>query len=471
MTVTTRPRARYLALLGVLPLALAACSGGSESGNSEPTEETTAEETAAAPTEEASVSPRIVITYDGGLQVLDATTLERISDIPLDGFNRLNAAGDGRHVLVSTTGGFQVLDAGTWAEPHGDHGHYYTADPVLTDVVFAAEMPGHAVAHEGRIALFDDGTGHIVVQDSDTVGEGVADDARELTLPEAHHGVAVELMDGSLLVTDGNEDERSGVRVLDADGEEIAATDDCPGVHGEATAADEAVVIGCEDGVVIYADGELTKVDSPDEYGRIGNQAGSEASPIVLGDYKVDPDAELERPTRVSLIDTRTGELELVDLPSSYTFRSIARGDDGEALVLGTDGSLHVIDPESGELVRSIEIMDEWEESVVWQDPRPAIRVLDGTAYVTDPATNEIHAVDIETGEVWNTASLEVTPNEIAIASGDLPHEHAEGEHEEGHADEEDEHAHEEDEHAHEDGESGEGHEGHDHDEHGHEDE
>ncbi|SEE63284.1 zinc metallochaperone AztD [Ruania alba] len=465
MTLSTRPRgARYLALLGALPLVLAACGSdaGAGSDTAEPTDEPTVEETMAAPTEEASVSPRIVITYDGGVQVLDATTLELVSDLPLEGFNRLNAAGDGRHVLVSTTGGFQVLDAGTWAEPHGDHGHFYTAEPMLTDVIFAAEKPGHVVVHEGRTALFDDGTGNIVVQDSDTIGEGVADDARELALPAAHHGVAVELMDGSLLVTDGTEDERSGVRVLDADGEEIAATDDCPGVHGEATAADEAVVIGCEDGVVIYADGELTKVDSPDDYGRIGNQAGTEESPIVLGDYKVDPDAELERPTRISLIDTRNGELQLVDLPSSYTFRSIARGDDGEALVLGTDGSLHVIDPESGELVRSIEIMDAWEESEVWQDPRPAIRVLDGTAYVTDPATNEIHAVDIETGEVWNTASLEVTPNEIALASGDLPHEHGEGA-EEGHdhedeADHEDEVDHE-DEADHED----EGHEGHDH--------
>ena len=48
----------------------------------------------------------------------------------------------------------------------------------------------------------------------------------------------------------------------------------------------------------------ISKVDSPDGYGRIGNQAGTEASPYVLGDYKTDKDAELERPTRVSIIDT-----------------------------------------------------------------------------------------------------------------------------------------------------------------------
>jgi hypothetical protein len=140
----------------------------------------------------------------------------------------------------------------------------------------------------------------------------------------------------------------------------------------------------------------------------------------VLGDYKVDEDAELERPERISLTDTETGELTLVDLPSSYTFRSLARGDDGEGLVLGTDGQIHVIDPEKKKLVKSIPVIDEWEEPIEWQTPRPAIFMLDGSAYVTDPATKSIHAVDIETGEVWLTKELEVEPNEINGISGNV---------------------------------------------------
>jgi hypothetical protein len=183
-------------------------------------------------------------------------------------------------------------------------------------------------------------------------------------------------------------------------------------------------VIGCEDGAVVYADGKITKVDAPDAYGRIGNQAGTEASPFVLGDYKTDEDAELERPTRVSLIDTRDGGLELVDLPSSYTFRSLARGDDGEALVLGTDGQVHVIDPGSAKLTKSIPVIDEWEEPIEWQDPRPAILALDGSVYVTDPATDSIHAIDVETGEVWKSADLGVTPNELNGVLGTEPHTH-----------------------------------------------
>lgn len=451
--MTTTAHTGWRPILGLaiaLPLALVGCASGGAAPTettAEPEAQASAEPTSAAPAEAAAATPRLVITYDGGLQVLDATTLELVQDIELAGFNRINGAGDGRHLLVSTTGGFQALDVGAWAEPHGDHAHYYTATPALTDVVFAAEKPGHVVVHEGRTALFDDGTGLVTVFDSADVVDPERE-TREYTTPNAHHGVAVELHDGRLLVSEGDDDGRTGIRVLDADDVEIAASNECPGVHGEAMAADESVLIGCEDGVLIYAGGEIVKVSSPDAYGRIGNQAGDDSSTVVLGDYKSDPDAELERPTRVSLTDTATGELTLVDLPASYTFRSLARSDDGEALVLGTDGQIHVIDVESKSLVRSIPVIDAWEEPDEWQSPRPTIFFLDGSAFVTDPATSSIHAVDIPTGEVWRSAELTVTPNELNGVSGDVEAGSSEyGEHaDEEHADDEHaDHDHDED--------------------------
>ena len=383
----------------MLPLGLglalvAGCSGGDED-DAAPAAPSDAASAAESPA--VAAGPRLAFTYGGGVQVLDATTLDVAEDIPLDGFNRLNPVGDDRHLLVSTTGGFQALD---------------TRTAQLTDVRFPAEDPGHVVVHAGRTVLFDDATGEVTAFDADAVADG-GRELRELTTREPHHGVAVELSDGTLVVSDGDEDERSGVRVLDAEGQELAASDECPGVHGEAVAADEAVVIGCEDGLLLWHDGKLTKVDSPDDYGRIGNQAASEDSPVVLGDYKSDPDADMERPTRVSLTDTRTAELALVDLPASYSFRSLGRGQDGAALVLGTDGQLHVIDPETGELARSIPVTGAWEEPEDWQDPRPTLLVLDSTAYVTDPAARTVSAVDLEAGEVAVTADLEVSPNEL----------------------------------------------------------
>ncbi|QUX27532.1 hypothetical protein KGD83_19745 [Nocardiopsis akebiae] len=390
---TLFPARAALPVLLSAGLLLTACGTGEDTGR-----EQGGEEQAAA---QAVVENPVVTTYDGGLYVLDGQSLEVVQDIALEGFNRINPAGDDRHVLVSTSEGFRVLDA---------------AGAELTDTLFPADTPGHVVRHAGRTVLFADGSGEITAFDTDSLGDGLPE-TDVSSAEEAHHGVAVELADGGMLLTLGDEEERVGAVVLDASGEEVARSEECPGVHGETTAEGEAVVIGCEDGVLVHRDGEFTKVDSPDEYGRIGNQAGSEESPIVLGDYKTDPDAELERPERVALVDTAAGELTLVDLPASYTFRSLGRGPEGEALVLGTDGSLHVIDPEAGEVVDSIEVMDEWREPLEWQQPRPALFVRGATAYVSDPATKQVHALDLESGEVTASVTLDAEPNELSGAA------------------------------------------------------
>lgn len=138
----------------------------------------------------------------------------------------------------------------------------------------------------------------------------------------------------------------------------------------------------------------------------------------MLGDYKVDKDSELERPTRVSLTDTATGTLMLVDVEASYSFRSLGRGPGGEALVLGTDGKLRVIDPASGKVTAAIDVVEPWEESTTWQDPRPTLFVQGSTAYVTEPSSNTLHKVDLAAGVVTTSAELPHTPNELSGVEG-----------------------------------------------------
>lgn len=349
----------------------------------------------------APVTEPVAVTYDGGILVLDGKTLEVKNDVKLAGFNRLNAAGDDKHVMVSTSGGFRVLDA---------------AAGKMTDIEFPGAEPGHVVRHAGRTVLFTDGTGEARVLDPSTLASAERKVAT-YKAPEPHHGVAIELKNGELVSTLGNKDKRVGIQVLDKSRKEITRNEDCPGVHGEATAKDEIVVIGCQNGVLIYRNGAITKVNSPTKYGRIGNQAGSDHSPVVLGDYKQDADAELERPTQISLIDTTAGTLKLVDLGASYTFRSLARGPQGEGLVLGTDGKIHVIDPVKGEVTRTIPVTDSWQEPLEWQQPRPAIFVRGGTAYVTDPNKQQLHRIDLAEGKVTATASLSQKPNELSGAA------------------------------------------------------
>jgi hypothetical protein len=410
-------RTRIRVLLATLVVLGSSACGTSTDRDPGPEPDASDTDTDTGGTEAASATPRLAVTHDGGVMVVDVTSGDVVSDEPLEGFVRVSPAGDGRHALVSTNLGWNVLDLGSWGHEHGDHAHHYTGDePGLTGALIEGAEPGHVVAHDGLTTLFDDGTGTITVFDPEDLVEGQPE-ITTAAADEAHHGVAVQLVDRNLLMTVGDEETRSGVRLVGPSGAVLAETDECPGIHGEAFAED-AAVFGCEDGVVVVDGRDITKVSSPDAYGRIGNQAGSEVSPVLLGDYKTDADAELERPTRVSLIDTRDASLRLVDLGTSYSFRSLGRGPEGEALVLGTDGALHVLDPESGKRLDTIDVVDRWREPLDWQQPRPALHVVDETAYVTDPRHDRVHVVDLDRGRVVSTLDLPHTPNEVVANAG-----------------------------------------------------
>ncbi len=381
-------------LLGVATLALTGCS-------TDPAEDRTERAGGADET-------RVAVTYDGGVLVLDEG-LRVVSDDPIEGFTRVNPAGDGRHVLVTVPEGFRVLDT--------------ASDPALTDAVFPADAGGHAVVHGDRTTLFADGTGDVTAFDHEDLADAVADG----TLPDvdttrsetAHHGVAIELEDGTLLTTIGTEESRSGVRALDDRGSEVARSEACPGVHGEGTVADEVAVFGCEDGALVYRDGTFTKIDAPTEYGRTGNLFTTDSSTVAVGDFNDDPDSEGYLLDQLALIDTAQGTYETADMPEGvgFTFRDLARGPEDEAVVLGSDGALHTFDVATGERLDTFPVIDAWEGPVEWQDPHPALKVVGGTAFVTDPATKTVHAVELASGEVVASSDeLPGVPNEIAVA-------------------------------------------------------
>ncbi|WP_328841780.1 zinc metallochaperone AztD [Streptomyces europaeiscabiei] len=381
------------ALALAVSAVLTACGGEDNSSSSDT-------KAKSAPNAKAvAVKNPLVATFDGGLYVLDGESLKLASTIELPGFNRLNPVGDDSHVMVSTDAGFRVLNA---------------AEQTLTGIEYKGAKPGHVVQHAGKTVLFTDGTGEVNVFDPTGLKGGKKPEGRTYTSAEPHHGVAIELTNGHLLTTLGTEEKRTGALVLDKNNKELKRNENCPGVHGEAAAKDEAIGIGCEDGLLIYRDGKFTKVDAPDDYGRIGNQRGSDTSPILLGDYKTDPEAELERPTRISLIDTETAKLRLADLGTSYSFRSLGRGPHGEALLLGTNGALHVIDPETGKVDKKIPVVDEWQEPLDWQQPRPTLFVRDNTAYVSEPGKRQLHAVDIESGKKVTSVTLPKSTNELS---------------------------------------------------------
>ncbi|SJN34627.1 putative secreted protein [Mycetocola reblochoni REB411] len=387
------------ALAGVSLLATA-CAGGA--GSSAPADE----ESPAAATE----TGRVAISYPGGIAVLDPETLEVVDEFETEEFTRLNAFGDGRTIAVTTSEGFQMLDTG---------------EAVLTDALFEGTTPGHVVIHGENTVLFDDRTGTTTIVPTDGFADGydALPETTTYTADAPHHGVSIVLENGSLITTVGDETARTGAKALhphEDHWDEAAASAECPGIHGEGTAADEAVIFGCENGALLFKDEAFTKLAAPDAYGRMGNAFVSETSPIVVGDYKNDPDAEGYLLNAVALIDTAAETLEVVELPAEvqYTFRDIARGPEDLAYILSTDGHIHVLDPATGELTESYPVIDPWKGPAEWQDAHPAIKVDGEIAYVTEPAANSVHAVDLTTGEVIASVELDYTPNELAVAIG-----------------------------------------------------
>lgn len=395
----SRVIAATAALAGITLLATACASGTAASTSTDD-----------AGGSQGATEGRVAVSYEGGIAVLDPDTLEVLQEFSTEEFTRLNTFGDKRTIAVTTSAGFQMLD---------------TADLQLTDLVFDAKTAGHVVVHDGKTVLYDDGTGTTTVLDTDVFANGYHAPAETstYTAAAAHHGVSIVLGDGTLLTTVGDANGRSGAAALhphDDHWHEEAVSNECPGIHGEGTAANEVVVFGCENGALLYADGAFTKLTAPDSYGRMGNAFVSESSPIVVGDYKNDPDAEGYLLSAVTLIDAEKHSYEVVNLPAEvrYTFRDIARGPGDLAYILSNDGQIHVLDPASGELTDSYPVVAPWQGPAEWQDAHPAIKVNGDIAYITEPAANAVHAVDLKSGKILATSAFNFTPNELAVAMG-----------------------------------------------------
>ncbi|GAA1317856.1 zinc metallochaperone AztD [Leucobacter albus] len=407
-SLPARPSRLLAAAAAALGIAvLAGCSASAAP------EETGSGGAPGASTSAAGSNTRLAVTTPGGITVLDSDvaggSLSVAGSVDTEAFTRLNAFGDGKHLLVTTSQGFEVLDTETAA---------------FTGQTFPATAAGHVVRHGDATVLFDDGTGRTTILDRDgLLGDASSSTPRHHDAADPHHGVSIVLADGTLLTTVGNADARSGAVALEPHDDhwhDLAQSDECPSIHGEGTAANEAVVFGCENGALLYSDGAFTKLNAPDAYGRMGNAYTSEHSPLVVGDYKNDPDAEGYLLSQVALIDTAAKTLAVHELPERvrYTYRDVVRGPEGHAYILSTDGSIHVLDAKTGEIVDEFAVVAPWEGPANWQDAHPTI-VADGDiAYVTEPAARAVHTVDLASGKVIASVTLDAAPNEIAVALG-----------------------------------------------------
>lgn len=360
--------------------------------------------------------PRLALTYDGGVMIVNAETLKPIKTVPMAGKNlRLRPSGDSRYLLVDSGKGLEVLDIGSWTQAHGEHGHSKVMDPSLTGQKIEVSKVGHVSPNADHTLVFDDGDGSVDIFHTEDMFSAEAKKQKVLkpektvTLP-AHHGNAYMLKGGSIVHTIADKGHAKGVMIIDKDGKKVAENTDCPGTHGAAVAKGGVMTFGCEDGTLLVKDGKITKIKAPDKFARMGNQYGSEDCKYVFSDYKT---SEKDLADKVAVIDTEAGTMKVVKLPAAYAWRGIDFSSDGHGIVLTQDGNLHVIDPEHGDIHKTIKALKPFTEPKEWEKPSPTIHAQGHWVYVTDPAEKKVYGIELSVMKVMVTGTLPQVPNEI----------------------------------------------------------
>lgn len=318
------------------------------------------------------------------------------------------AVPDGRHALLVQTdaGVVQALDGGSWTEPHGDHDDAHLEEPALLEQTLDGSRPVHVVSHGGRTTVFHDGDGSAATVDASWFGEQPGDPTVAQS-GQPQHGVAVPLDGGGMLLTAGAPEDGGlpgTVRRLDADGAETASFP-CPGFHGEATSGDR-VAFGCEDGLLVVDGEEGTTIAYP-----AGAPAGTRAGTVVAAgtSHLLTSWAS----GQVLAVDLASGAARAVDLGSEHgPLGSTTKGD---GVALGTDGSVATISMASATVGQRTPAIDAWQEPEGHGSTTPGMTVSGTTAWVSDPATSTVTAVDLETRTAAAPFAVDGVPTGLVV--------------------------------------------------------
>ncbi|WP_017621969.1 hypothetical protein [Nocardiopsis chromatogenes] len=335
-------------------------------------------------------------TEDGAVHLLDPAS-EEVSPLGTVPGAR-EAATDGRHAFIGADGAVTVVDSGAWTVDHGDHVHYYRAEP---GTVGEAEAGG-ALGAPGDPAVTALATGDgALVLDRASLDEGEVETAAQ---PD---GTAVVPYAGRLLAAGADGDT---VRVLDRAGEPEGTLDEtCPDPSGQAVTR-RGAVLGCSDGALV-----VTEEDGGDE-----DEAALAAEKVPYPEDEDAPPAESfhHRPGAPVVAGLAAdgegawvfdvGAAEWTRIDSGPAVAVSAAGEDLPVLLLGEDGTLRAYDPATGERTAERELMD----PVEGDGPPPSVWIDTARAYVNDPAADAVHEIDYNDDlRVARTFDLEFSPD------------------------------------------------------------
>jgi len=388
---TSRAAARIPTTIGLaagIALAVTACS--SAPATEDPTASAAPHGYVAGATESQEPQLRLLsVSATGATAVHDLLTGD---DTDLDSVDAPeHSATDGRFLVTSDADRTTIVDSGAWTVDHGDHTHYYAAEP---RVVGTLDGGGRVEVHSSEtlttVTWPDRSAG--VVLDRAALGQGEV----EVT---ARVEAAVLLPMGDRLVAASDD----GVRVLDGDGgtrgngEAQPCVDPAGGIVTRAGA-----VVGCAAGAVVVDEGgEAALVALPDAdpgAGRPTTFAARAGRPTVAG---------LAGDTGFWLLDAR--ERSWQHVPTERPLRTVVAVDDDDEHVVGVDdqGRVVVHTLATGSVATTAPLVD--------PATTPLLQLDAQRAYLATPDGRTVHEVDFADGaRVARTIELPLAPTAFA---------------------------------------------------------
>lgn len=353
---------------------------------------------------------------------------------PIGGFAYLYPSGNGRYVVANHYDGQHVtiVDSGLSTEDHGDHVDLVEAAPFVLATVATGANPAHSWAHDGVLAIHNDGDGTVSLFEETKLTEEIAPSTFAVAQPD-HSSIAI--VDDIVLV---GYYELGRVDAYATDGglirEEVGA---CPEAHGEAKFGD-TIAFACADGLLLVdptAGLRSTKLPYPDpvkalatptvaterhgatpeaaeaeEGPRVGDFAAADGTDVLVGDFGqavvfVRPDGE-------------GASFEVLPLPAEPV--GMTYDSEGEMVaVLTDDGAVHAIDPATAEILWSTAAVTPYAEISIDTGFQfyPSIAASSEAVYAPDPMTGEVVELSLADGTETNRFAIGGQPSRVAVVS------------------------------------------------------
>lgn len=326
----------------------------------------------------------------GSVSVVDLLSAKVVETVSGSSGTTLSGA-DGRYLYLGDYEGgtVTIVDSGVWTVDHGDHQHFYSAEPKVIGEL-SGQKPAHIVSKGTQAAVFFDGDGHGILVDRADLDEGRLGDL-ETVAPGAHHGVAVPIGDQVLTTVPGSapDDLPSSLTAFDASGRSTALDIECPDIHGTAVAGGHTL-LACAKGVISVDEKvAATLTPYPEEFGedRAWTLAtGRDLAAAPLG------------PAGIAILDSRTNSWVRGDTEAEVIAVGIAP-DDSAVVAVDVEGRVSTIDPETAEVTARKEAIAAVEPSEGGGHGRgPAVAVEKERTYVSDPAAGTVVELDHRDG-------------------------------------------------------------------------